>query len=275
METTVLRVVAKKLGARVRNYQEYDSNVCHFTVDAEHNWKPVALRGYPFSEEMQLRYHGRKVLVSTNSDRVRVKVEGELDVGVCSINKANEVQPMEKSQLSVGNDLRWPVFILSKSHPSKALISFLGLDALRSALERLLVDKDSSLHIFQGGVTFYSKTGDADRLIDYVDTLSTLVGTYSRHLNAADLSVLPERFHHLIPLILEWSVPNDQERSSLLDQASSASIRDLVEAVVPEFEAINHYLDSLKGGHIPEPATDLGRLAEAASEAKLRLAKDS
>lgn len=162
-----------------------------------------------------------------------------------------------------------------KKSSLKSANFLLGLDVLRSAVEHLLVDKDSSLHIFQREVTFYSKTGDADRLIDYVDTLSTLVGTCSRHLNAADLSVLPERFHRLIPLILEWSVPNDQERSSLLDQASSASIRGLVEAVVPEFEAINHYLESFKGGHIPEPATDLGRLAEAASEAKLRLAKDS
>jgi len=93
----ILRAIAERVGARVRNCQGYDANVCRFTADAEHRWRPVAVSGYPFSQKIRFVHNGRRIAVSANADYLCIKVEGELNLGgVVSINKAHAIQSMEK-----------------------------------------------------------------------------------------------------------------------------------------------------------------------------------
>ena len=66
--------IAIEKNRRVINIEEYDPNVCRFTVHAAHGWKPFTLEGYPFSQEARFSYAGRKV--AANEEWIRVKVEG-------------------------------------------------------------------------------------------------------------------------------------------------------------------------------------------------------
>ena len=93
---SILPTIAKRLRARISKCEAYDPNVCRFTVDAEHQWKPVVVSGYPFSLEARLVHNGRRVAMSANPEYFRIKVEGELAVGVLSINKTDEVLFLER-----------------------------------------------------------------------------------------------------------------------------------------------------------------------------------
>jgi len=213
-------------------------------------------------------------VVSANPEYVRTKVEGKLTVGVVSINKANTVLFTKKTQLHVGDDAWWPVFIPGDRGPSSQLRSFLNSSALHAAVERLLESKDDSLHVFQGAVVLYSKARDADEVMGKIETLAKLVGPFHRRDNATYLNTLPLRFHRLIPWILKWAESDDQERNALLDKSSTGSLGELVKVVAPDLDEIDRYLDSFQDEPMPEAATALGRLAELVAEAELRLSTE-
>ena len=268
---SILPTIAKRLRARISKCEAYDPNVCRFTVDAEHQWKPVVVSGYPFSLEARLVHNRRRVTVSANLEYFRIRVEGELAVGVLSINKTDEVLFLERTDLLVRDDSRWPVFIRTNNGPSNELRSFLASSALHSAVESLLQNKDDSLHVFQGAVVLYAKGRDADGSIDNIETLAKLVGPFRRNASSSHLKTLPSRFHHLIPFILEWAESDDGERNALLDQSSGDSLGELVRIVSPDLAEIDLYLDSFRSEPMPDAAIALGRLAELVVDAKLRL----
>jgi hypothetical protein len=181
---TILHTIAGRLRVRVRDCQAYDPNVCRFTTDAERHWMPVAISGYPFSQQINFVHKGRRVEVFVNPEYVRVEVKGELTVGVTSINKANEVRFMDRTQLLVKDDSRWPVFVPRNHDPSNELFPFLASSALHAAVERLLDEKSDSLHVFQGAVVLYFKAPDADDLINKIEILAELVGPFRRRAAA-------------------------------------------------------------------------------------------
>jgi hypothetical protein len=84
---------------------------------------------------------------------------------------------------------------------------------------------------------------------------------------------LPERFHYLIPLILTWGEPDDSKRSTLLEESPNGALTELVRALAPEIDETNRYLNSLDSASWSEAASALGRLAECAAEAQVRLGR--
>jgi len=270
----ILRTIADERRTRVRNIEDYDPNACQFTIDAAHEWRPVATEGHPFWQEIRFSLDGRRVTISANQGWFRLKVEGKLKVGVCSINKSNQIEMMEKTELRVAADPRWDIFVPARTRPSIDLRSFLKLPRLHDAVVQLLgTDPSSGLHIFAGALLLYARAHSAQELSDKIEILSRLVGTYRPLIRLSDLISLPERFHHLIPLIVKWAEPDDLKRAALLDESSNSSLSELVQALAPEFDEIDWYLSSFDDTAWPEAATALGRVAECAVEARPKLSR--
>jgi hypothetical protein len=74
-------------------------------------------------------------------------------------------------------------------------------------------------------------------------------------------------------LIQKWGIQDDGERLALLEQSPKESLALLVDVIAPKFEEINHYLESFGIKLLPNEATALSVLAEAANEAMLMLKK--
>ena len=265
----LLRVIASQLGGRVRKCENYDSHVCDFAVDASNYGQPVAVKGFPFSEQLRVSREGRKVELAENPEYLRLTVKGSLPVyGVCSINKPGLVA-REKSRLRIGRESSWPVYIPSRSKPSIQLQEFLHSHSVHDAIRDLLANGVESVHVFDGGITLYSQPSNPDQVLSYLNVLLRLV--HDQDANILDLAALPVEFQQLAPLIRKWAEPDDAERSALIDESSKDALSDLVRAVAPKFNQIGQYLDSLAGRPMPEDATALGTLAEAASEAQIKL----
>lgn len=80
----------------------------------------------------------------------------------------------------------------------------------------------------------------------------------------------PESLKILWPLVLRWGASDGLERGQLVGNASDAELRHLVDAVDPEFPAINAYLDETGDA---EHAVVFGDLAQAAMEARFELTR--
>lgn len=271
----MLLAFAKDRRARVRPIKSYDPNVCQFTVDAAQQWKLSATEGHPFSHEARFSHQGRRVTIKSNEEWLRLEVSGDLEVGVCSINKSHAVTFMDKANTTIAKELRWDVFLPAGTQPTDELKSFLNSAMVRKAVDRLIaIDPAStSLHIFCGAVVLYTRPDSSQEIDDKVETLSSLVGVYQPRLSRSALMSLPKRFHHLIPLIMRWSESDDSKRSALLDDATSVTLTELVAAVAPETKEINAYLNSFGDKPWSEAACALATLSECAAEARLRLSR--
>ena len=269
----MLLAFAKDRRARVRSIKAYDSNVCQFTVDAAQHWRPSATEGHPFSHEARFSHQGRRVTIESNKEWLGLEVEGDLDVGVCSINKSNAVGFMYKANTTIAEELRWDVFLQTGAQPTDELKTYLNSAMVRNAVDRLIgTDSAStSLHIFSGAVRLYTRPHSSQEIGDKVEILSSLVGVYRPRLSRSALMSLPKRFHHLIPLIVSWSEPDDSKREALIDDATSVTLTELVEAVAPETQEINAYLNSFGDKPSSEAASALATLVECAAEARRKL----
>lgn len=272
---SMLLAFAKDRRARVRAIESYDPNVCQFTVDAAQQWKLRATEGHPFSHEARFSHQGRRVTIESNKEWLRLEVRGDLDVGVCSINKSDAVTFMDKVNTTIAKELRWDVFLPAGMQPTDELQTFLNSAMVRKAVDRLIgIDPAStSLHIFCGAVVLYMLPHSSQGIDDKVETLASLVGVYRPRLSRSALMSLPKRFHDLIPLIMRWSEPDDSKRSALLDDVTSVTLSELVAAVAPETREINAYLNSFADKPWSEAASALATLAECAAEARLRLSR--
>ena len=224
----ILRFVAKKLGARVRKENCYDANVCEAEFSEETKWRARVLSGYPFSLGLRTTFRDRRVHAMCNPDYVSCSVFGQLDVEQCSINCPNKISYVNQpSQLSVRGDFRWAVFLRAGQQPSVKLQKLLDDPAFHNTVQRLIRGPSESLHLFANAVTLYSKPNSGDEMVDVIDALSSLVGQDMSEVESVDFTVLPLSLQNLIPLIKRWAVPDDSERSDLLDEA-------------PESELANH-----------------------------------
>lgn len=82
---------------------------------------------------------------------------------------------------------------------------------------------------------------------------------------------MPANFIKFIPLIKQWAIYDDSDRSDKITRTSTKKLIHLFSSVNSDFNAINQYLDSYKRQPLPEHAILLGILAECATEAQLTL----
>ena len=176
--TEMLLTIAKDRRARLRPIKSYDPNVCQFTVDAAQQWKLSATEGHPFSHEARFSHQGRRVTIKSNKEWLQLDVRGDLDVGVCSINKSNAVTFMDKANTTVAKELRWDVFFPAGTQPTDELKTFLNSAKVREDVDRLIgIDPAStSLHIFCGAVVLYTRPHSSQEIGDKIEILSGLVG---------------------------------------------------------------------------------------------------
>lgn len=81
--------------------------------------------------------------------------------------------------------------------------------------------------------------------------------------------LLPPEFEDLQLFADRFAISDDVDRTRASDAASLEEKRAFVAALTPRFESINNYLDH----HDDEQAHFLGRLAEAACEVQIELAR--
>jgi hypothetical protein len=84
-----------------------------------------------------------------------------------------------------------------------------------------------------------------------------------------DLSLLPEELQLITPLIRQYAVGDDVERTDLLEKAPTEDLRRLVDATESRWDGINAYLDENMDppGPKQDVAIALDGFAQAAMEA--------
>jgi hypothetical protein len=268
---SILQDIARQLGKRTKPCECYDANVCDYTVSETTRWKPVPLRGHPFTQQLRAEYKDYLIDLMANAQGVCCSVKGGFDVGVFSVNHPNLVYPVKPTTLRIAGDARWPVF--TNPHTGKqaeSLRLFLEHPTLHESVQQLIVAESDSLHFFAGCVTLYFRPNSTSELKAALDCLVGLARLFAPASIQWNLEALPPSLRALTPIIQKWAIGDDSERADLLDESPPSELGELVRAVDAHLSEIDRYLDSV-GEAMPEAALALQTLEKCAAEARLIL----
>jgi hypothetical protein len=264
----ILKDIGKQYGKRVSSVNLFDANVCTSPWDPECPWEILALPGDIFRHQLNITFEDHKVRFCANGDFIAATVTGNLDVGVCSINRRDKVFQLELSPFRVPGFQSFPVY--SRQHDAE-LLQFLNSAALATALNTLQLTERESLHIYGNGILLYLQRDSRHEVMSAVEVACKLMGQMPAVDDSLDLTGLPAKFENLFELIPKWALSDDEKRSEMLEEESLESLRTFVKIVSPHIPAIDKYLDSFGDESPPEVAVTLGTLAECCLEAQIRL----
>jgi hypothetical protein len=270
---SVLQELRKTFKGRLSPIKLFDVNVCQCVSPPNRPWESIPVIGQMFSRQLRFTYKKRKVMLVENDSYVSGSVMGEFPGRILSVNFRNA---LHRRWISAGEvktvARRYPLFT------QDGKLTEYEEDLIRGAeFTVLLAEFDfrngGSLHFYRDGVHFYMQGPTAERVQKVIERTVELADKIEVIEERLDLTLLPERFHPLIPLIKKWAISDDGDREDLLSTASKAALGKMVEKVSPYFEEIGLYLASFGEKSPPEEACALGALAECFMEAEQEIAK--
>lgn len=267
-----LNEIAKKLGKRTTSLNLIDPQVSRNPSD----WKDVlsdeAIPLDRFTRKVSYKANDFRITLRVNDEYLVADIRGAFDNSViCSfITKSVHNPTMKLSSNSICREYGFKVFVDSNLNTEKT-ISFLQNPSFEHFVNGLRLTSKESLHIGYGWASLYLQRFACGEVLDTLDTLNQLLNLLPKEKTKLNFEGLPEQFKILIPLIKRWSISDDNDRSEKLSKASSKTLTRLVQAVSPNFNEVNQYLDSFENRPLPEHAILLGTLAECATEAQFIL----
>jgi len=257
IQTVFMTALAATFDASVRKINHRDPNVANrldATVDKI------------FQEAIRFRWKCLPTEIRFNGSLAVLESKIDFNVGVWSINYPDQIMMTKQSQTKPIMVERWPLFVAG--FLSSRANTIWHSQSFRDALNTLALGRSESLHFYRNAVAFYAEASDASTFTQRVETLLTFLERYAPTESESDRTVqIPAAFQDLKDIAQAWVISDDITRSETVENSSTEDLRRLVERVMPRINEINEYLKV----HFDEESAALGALAEAASEAKLRL----
>ncbi len=263
----LLKEIAKQSRKTVRSTNLFDANVCASPANPERPWEVLALPGDIFRHELSLVRDGRKATLRANGEFLVLEVSGSFDVELCSINRRDKIFQLQSYPVRIPRFSSFPVF----SQPNSDLSHLLSSTALNQALDALKLKSSESVHLCSNHIVLYLQPESAREAVSAVGTLCKLARELPVLDERQDLSGLPAQFECLADLIKKWAVSDDEARSEMIEHTSPKRLKNFVVSVLPHISEINKYLDSFGNRPLSEAATALGRVAECALEAQMKI----
>jgi hypothetical protein len=268
-----LKTIARKLGKGTSSLNLIDPQVARSSLDWRDSLSREPTPSDFFSRKLSFKANGFRVMLRVNDEFLVADVRGAFGNSVvCSFvnNKVFEPSRAPGSN-SLCKAIGCKVYIGPIPYAESTLLYLLNT-SFQNCVKALHLSEKESLHIGDGYASLYLQRFVCEDVLKALDILYQLLALIpSAEKASINYHDLPEDFHKLIPWIKRWGICDDNERSDKISKASSNALVKLVDAVEPEFSAINTYLDSFQNTPLTEQAILLGALAEGTSEAKLLL----
>lgn len=145
---------------------------------------------------------------------------------------------------------------------------FRCINIIHTRIQQLQLGLQEGLFIYRNGVQLV--VDKSRQLIPELMLLQQICSSIDRNfsgsVNVIDPSVIPGNLAVLIPLLQEWAISDDEERSEKINTSSKSKLKKIVDEVSPKMEMINTYLNSFNNEPLPYEATLVGYLAELVSD---------
>jgi hypothetical protein len=267
----IVREMAKIYRVKTSDTRLFDANLCSWRIEPDRPWELIATSGMPLTKKTTFKYSSYRLRLMANSQYLALFVDANLTLELLSINRPDRMFELFKGKLSVAetivlNHRRHPVFTLD-GRVSEGQKAFLDLTGFHDFLEHIDLAEDESLHV-SNEMVLYVHSRTVPSLERTIELGVGLLMTAPKEQKLNEFAQMPAQFRALMPLVEKWAVNDDDSRSELIECSSSVELANLIGTVDPFMDSINAYLDSFGEQPLDSSAIALGRLAEAAEEAK-------
>lgn len=271
--TTILQKLGARYKRRVTSITLLDANVCSWNRPKEKPWESIVTGGTPLSKQLRIDVRGCKVVLRANDTYLTLSFFGSFEAERFAINLPDRnglvLNPVGTRTI---DGAKYALFTRRGAwHPSQEKVA---TAPEFSTLVKEAQISNRGLIAFDGGsVTLYVTAADLERTVRLIDLGVALAQRFEEAPVEQRFEKLPKKFHAIIPLIKKWAVGDDSDRDETLAGSSKRELSALVDRVAPYLDSIDSYLDSFGSQAPHEEAVALGKLAECAIEARLKLEK--
>lgn len=222
------------------------------------NHRHPAVQG-AFTRVCRFKFAGRRVACSTNGSVLLMEVEASSSI-VLAAGRPDLVLQARKRFADVGSV---PVFEAARGG-GEALRAWLNVPSHRRALAALALTEDEQLLVATNRTALIIWPAGVDRDQARLAALCAVVSLLPAEPSPP--SPLPAGLQPLQPLLPLWAIDDDEERASVVEQASEAELEALWTSVEPWLATIDGVLDVDEA-----QCASLTSLAQAALEARIEL----
>ena len=267
-----LEEIARFLGKRTTYLNLIDPQVGHSSWDWRDSLSSKQRPSDFFSRKLSFKANNFRVTLRVNDEFLVADIKGAFGSSVVCSFVNNKV--FEPSRKLASNSIRksFGCKVYCPALNAESTMSLLQNPSFQKLVKALHLTEKESLHIGNGYASLYLQRLGCNEVLETLGILYNLLAMLPLDNGMpANFDDLPDNLKKLIPLMKRWAISDDSDRADRIKKASSATLTRLLQAVSPDFDAINHYLDAFGNKPLPEHAILLGALAEYATEAQLTL----
>jgi hypothetical protein len=172
------------------------------------------------------------------------------------------------------------VYVEPERASDSAFVAWINDSGNLGALNNLRLGGGDTLQVHGMQLAAYVRPRGDIGNIELLDLMIALIrrfpaepATKAGYLQSADgidfdREKIPPSLRHLVPLIRQWSIGDDERRSEKIDEASTQELRRFWKMVSPHLAEIEKFLTSFEGKPQPPEAIVLFWLKTAAIEAE-------
>ena len=210
--------------------------------------------------------------IAANETFLFIESKGETGEFAClAINKPGKVIPCSRPGVSVVARGREYMTFACDGLLTPGQTEFLQSQRLISFLERTELGSDDRVIIYGNVAIAYSANPTHQSASVLMDALTEMLPTGQEPVALSDSKLWPRALHEVFPLAAKWAIEDDDERDSVLENATREALEDLVTTVIPRLEVIDA---CLADATIPtDVASELHAISQAALEARRLLGR--
>jgi hypothetical protein len=246
----ILKEIEKQSSDRIGRANLFDSNVCTSPRNPERPWEHLALPNDFFRHKLNIKFGVHKVELLANGDFISVRVAGNLNTDLCSINRRDKVFQLVRNVLVERSFCLFPVYSRQADTDLRQLLSSA---ALNEALKCLQLTEDESLHIYRNGIVLYLRRNSTNDVMFAIEAACRLTEQLGKKgdKEQLDLTGLPRKFENLFGLIPKWAISDDEMRGEMLSETSQDALQSFVDVVGPYLPEIDDFLMHLVKKNLP------------------------
>jgi hypothetical protein len=256
-----LRNLMSQLGGRISSVQARDANATRQEVSIE--------GGFVYTSRLAFLQGGRRIDIKTNQELGRISIFGQFDIPFFTIHSRDRSGFASSSigEAQIG-PFSYEIFAkdgVVTNAQSRLLHSAELADLISSHPFR----KGEALHFYRNCLVLYVRVEDLSTVL--VSSMVALAAIIPKEDKDTDDLELPADFTDLVSILRDWGVPDDEERSDRICDASEQELRYLLAVIEPRMGSIHSYLSDTTENSASNAAANLGRIVEATIEAKAAL----
>ena len=184
----VLIEIAKRVGSKVLNCEDYDPNVCIFSPNSKSPAKIIVTSGQPFIKKASYKRGNQRIRFEANSNYLKIQIPSEIDIDPIAINQTDRIQFLVHAGEMFIKNCSWAVFTKDGSLRGKHA-ALLQKPDFRKLVSEVNLMVGEGIHLYRNGLSVYLLVPSIERGLYVANLAADFLSSFGNTLQLVDLVI--------------------------------------------------------------------------------------